>query len=52
MTQCPIKRLFLRNESNIFSVDRGFNQKKKRDGKLQTFSVLFSVDLDQPKKKY
>ena len=29
----------LRNESNIFSVDRGTNQKK--DGKLQTFSVLF-----------
>ena len=41
----------LRNESNIFSVDRGINQKRAencinaRSALLQKFSVLFSVDI-------
>ena len=41
---------YLRNESNIFSVDRGINQKRTencinaRSALLQKFSVLFSVD--------
>ena len=40
----------LRNESNIFSVDRGINQKRTencinaRGALLQKFSVFFSVD--------
>ena len=41
---------YLRNESNIFSVDRGINQKRTencinaRSALLQKFSILFSVE--------
>ena len=47
---------FLRNEFNIFSVDRGINQKrtenctKARSALLQKFSVLFSVDTSSNRK--
>ena len=46
----------LRNESNIFSVDPGINQKRKencinvRSALFQTFSILFSVDTSIDRK--
>ena len=48
----------LRNESNIFSVDRGINQKRtencinSRSALLQKFSVLYPVDTLFNRKKY
>ena len=48
----------LRNQSNIFSVDRCINQKRTencinaRSAFLQKFSVLFSVDTSINRKKY
>ena len=41
--------VYLRNEFNIFSVDRGFKRRENcinaRSALLQKFSVLFSVDI-------